>query len=492
MAGFTYRGKVAVFWLIGAVAAPSLLAQAIAISDDQSIQSSPNNSGALFGISVSTDADLIAVGASDYSDTMFNGGTVFLFGYDGNDWSQTDQLEPDDVMVSDFFGFAVGVSGDTLVSGAWGSDSLANLSGAAYVFERDLGGADAWGQQAKLLAPDAGVGDVFGYSVAIDADTIAVGAPLDDSSGFFEAGGVYIYTRDVATGDWSFLKKLIANDPNTDAQFGFSLALDGDRLVVGSVGSSVQGNGSGAVYVFERAFGGADNWGQVTKLTGSDVDANDQFGQSVAVDGDRIVVGASKRNRESVFSGAVFVFDRDFGGDGAWGESATFRADEPVNLQAFGGSVSIADGVILVGAEATPVDGMLDSGTVFVFVEDDQGGWNQELAIAPETSDGGELLGGATAIMPDGDGLRCVLGARGAGGVLAPFTGAVRVLNISEEVACLADVAPPEGVLNFFDISAFITLFNAGDPAADFAEPFGVLNFFDISAFISAFNVGCP
>lgn len=467
-------------------------AQTLALTDEQTLSANPSPVGALFGIGVATDGGVIAVGASDYSETVLNGGAVFLFEDSGSGWVQSKRLEPAGLLVSDFFGFSVGVSADTLVAGAWGSDTVSNLSGAAYVFERDFGGRDNWGERQLLLAPDAGTGDVFGYSVAIDGDTIAVGAPLDNNSGLLEAGGVYLYQRDAGTGDWLFDRKLVAGDPDTDGQFGFSLALQGDRLVVGSVGSNDQGNGAGAAYVFDRDQGGPGNWGQVVKLLGSDVDVNDQFGQSVAVDGGRVVVGAFKRNRNSVFSGAVFVFEEDFGGVGNWGEAATFRADAPENLQSFGGSVAVSGNAILVGAETTSAGGENDAGSVFVFEEDD-GDWVQSFVVEPEAGEGeGDLLGGSMALVADGDGWLGVAGARGDGSVPSELTGSVKVFGIGTDAPCVADLAAPFGVLNFFDISTYISLFNAGEPGADLAAPFGVLNFFDISAYIAAFNAGCP
>ena len=148
---------------------------------------------------------------------------------------EVQKLLASDAQAGDAFGVGVAVSGDTAVVGANGEDAGA---GAAYVFGRNQGGADNWGQVAKLTASDAGADDHFGVSVAISGDTAVVGADL-------EAGG--------------------AGDPLTFA---------------------------GAAYVFGRNQGGADNWGQVAKLTASDAQAVDLFGVSVAVSGDTAVVGA--------------------------------------------------------------------------------------------------------------------------------------------------------------------------------------------------------
>lgn len=492
--------------LVLAAGCCSALGQDLAVVDEQAIGASPAMPGALFGISVAMGDGVAVVGASDDSGTVMNGGAVYVFEKIGGLWSQSARIESDDLMMSDFVGYDVALDeadgGATLVAGAWGSDTKGNFAGAAYVFERDLGGAGAWGQRAKLVAPDGRASDVFGISVAVSDGVAAVGASLADAGGVVDRGAVYLYERDVATGDWVFAQKLVAPDANTDGQFGFSVAMDNGRLIVGSIGSNEQGNGSGAAYLYQRQVSNG-LWTLVTKLTGSDVDQSDQFGHSVAIDDGRIVVGARRRNRDGLFAGAAFVFEENFGGAGVWGETATFRAGSAVNLQEFGQSVSVHGDLIAVGAIGTPIDGADDAGTVHFFRVDAGGVWNEELVISADADSngsggGGTLFGSDVAVRLGGsvEGIdwTSVVGARGAGGDSAPFTGAGRVVELGLDVpaACPADLAPPEGVLNFFDISAYIGLFNSGDAAADFAAPFGVLNFFDLSAFIGLFNAGCP
>lgn len=480
--------------------------QDVGVLEEQPLWAEPATAGALFGISVALQGEVAAIGASDDSASVMNGGAVYVFERIAGEWSQSIRIESDDLMVSDFVGYDVALdaadNGATLVAGAWGSDTKGDFAGAAYVFERDLGGASAWGQRAKLVAPDGRASDVFGLSVAVSDGVAAVGAALADAGGTVDRGAVYLFERDLASGDWVFAQKLLADDPNQDAQFGFSVAMDSGRLVVGAIGSNEQGNGSGAVYLYERD-AGSGAWVLVQKLTGSDVDQSDQFGHSVAIEDERVVVGARRRNRESLFAGAVFVFEEDFGGMGNWGESATFRASEPVNLQEFGESVAVRGDLIVVGSVGTPIDDADDAGTAHYFQLDGDGDWAETLVVGADADSngaglGGTLFGSDVAIQP-GDGatpenFTTLIGARGAGGVIAPFTGSARVVVVGDEpdVVCAADFAPPEGVLNFFDLSTFIGLFNSGDAAADLAAPFGVLNFFDLSTYIQLFNAGCP
>ncbi len=470
----------------------------------QTVVADPPSPGALFGISVAMRNGVAAIGASDDSGSAMFGGAVYVFERGEGGWSQSARVESDDLLMSDFVGYDVALDdadgGATLVAGAWGSDTSAVIAGAAYVFERDFGGVGAWGQRAKLLAPDGRGSDVFGLSVAVSGGVAAVGAPLADAGGVLERGAVYLFEREGSGGGWVFSQKLLADDANPDAQFGFSLAMDGGRLVIGSIGSDGQGNGSGAAYVYERDAAGG-RWGLVRKLMGSDVDQSDQFGYSVAIDGGRVVVGARRYDREGVFSGAAFVFEEDAGGAGAWGETARLLAGEPVSLQEFGSSVSVAGDLIVAGAPGTPIDGADDAGTVHYFLPGDAGGWVEALVVSADADTsgaggGGNLFGSDVAVV-EGDGASedvwtSVVGARGAGVGLAPFTGAARFVVSGADAPCPADLVPPEGVVNFFDLAAFISLFDDGDGAADLAAPFGVLNFFDLSAYIQLFNDGCP
>ena len=179
------------------------------------------------------------------------------------------------------------ISGDTVVVGASGKNSNA---GAAYIFERNAGGVENWGQVKKLTAGDAAAGDWFGVSVAISGDTVVVGAIEEIRN----AGAAYIFERNAGgAGNWGQVKKLIAGDAAAGDYFGGSVAISGDTVVVGAYGKNSY---AGAAYIYERNAGGAGNWGQVKKLTAGDAAADDYFGYSVAISGDTVVVGAYGKN----------------------------------------------------------------------------------------------------------------------------------------------------------------------------------------------------
>ena len=192
-------------------------------------------------------------------------------------------LTASDGMAGDQFGYSVAIDGDTLVVGAYGVGDNGFNSGSAYVFTRT---GTIWTEQAKLTASDGAERDRFGWSVAIDVNTIVVGAWGDDDNGE-RSGSAYVFTRSGTT--WSQQTKLTASDGAARDQFGGSVAIAGDTIVVGAHQDDENGNRSGSAYVFTRT---ETTWTQQAKLTASDGAADDIFGISVAIAGDTIVAGA--------------------------------------------------------------------------------------------------------------------------------------------------------------------------------------------------------
>jgi len=173
------------------------------------------------------------------------------------------------------------------------------------VFQRDEGGAGNWGQVTKLTASDAQTADFFGDSVAVSGDTAVVGADLEDAGGD-DAGAAYVFQRDQGGVDnWGEVRKLTASDAQAGDRFGIRVAASGDTAVVGAYLESAGGEFAGAAYVFQRNEGGADNWGEAKKLTASDAQAGAVFGFSVAVSGDTAVVGAPSESEAGSVAGAA-------------------------------------------------------------------------------------------------------------------------------------------------------------------------------------------
>jgi len=228
-------------------------------------------------------------------------------------------LTASDAADDDQFGYSVAIAGDTMVVGAYvlASDNGA-ASGSAYVFTRSTG--STWTEQAKLTASDGAAEDRFGESVTIAGDTIVVGAPGDDENGT-GSGTAYIFTR---TGtSWTEQAKLTASDGAAADVFGNSVAIDGDSMVVGAHLDDVNGiTNSGSAYVFLRT---GTTWTEQAKLTASDGAAADRFGESVAIAGDTIVVGAHVDDDNGTGSGSGYIFTRT---GTAWTEQAKLTASD--------------------------------------------------------------------------------------------------------------------------------------------------------------------
>ena len=265
--------------------------------------------GDQFGFSVSVSGDTAVVGAVFDDDNGTNSGLAYVFVRDAAGvWSQQAKLPASDGAAFDNFGSAVSVSGNTAVVGALNDGDAGSSSGSAYIFERDQGGVDNWGQVAKLTASDAAAFDRFGFSVSVSGDTAVVGAVFDDDAGS-GSGSAYIFERSGTV--WTEQAKLTASDAATGDLFGRSVSVSGDTAVVGAVFDDDAGSSSGSAYIFERDAGGENNWGQVKKLTASDPAAGDRFGRGVSVSGDTAVVGARFDDDAGGDSGSAYVFGPD-------------------------------------------------------------------------------------------------------------------------------------------------------------------------------------
>ena len=164
-------------------------------------------------------------------------------------------------------------------------------------------------QQETLVAPDAAESDYFGYSVALSGDTVVVGAMFHDGAAAVDQGSAYVFVR--SAGVWTLQQKLVAADAASRDQFGTSVAISGDTVVVGArfdLGAHIIGHGS--AYVFVRS-GGV--WSQQQKLLPADAVSGDGFGYSVAISGETIVVSAPFGGTAVIREGAAYVFVRSAG-----------------------------------------------------------------------------------------------------------------------------------------------------------------------------------
>ena len=305
----------------------------------------------------------MVIGAHQDDDKGTSSGSAYVFTRDtagdlGSGWTQVAKLTADDGTGYDRFGYSVSIDGDTVVVGAQTDDDEGDNSGSAFVFTRDTAGdlASGWTQVAKLTAGDGAASDYFGYSVSIDGDTMVVGAYFDDDKAT-NSGSAYVYTRDTA-GDlasgWTQVAKLTADDGADSDKFGYSVSIDGDTMVIGAYQDDDKGLNSGSAYVFTRDTAGnlTSSWTQVAKLTADDGAADDQFGYSVSIDGDTVVIGANHDDDKATNSGSAYVFTRDTPGDltSNWTQVAKLTAGDGAADDVFGISVSIDGDTMVIGA----------------------------------------------------------------------------------------------------------------------------------------------
>ncbi len=376
------------------------------------LKASNTQSDDFFGAAVAISGDTVVVGAGTESsnatgingdqdnNSAFRSGAVYVFVRTGTTWSQQAYVKASNTDAGDRFGVSVGISGETMVVGALRDDSSATgvngddnnnsvaESGAAYVFVRN---GTSWSQEAYLKASNTDAGDFFGYAVAISGDTIVVGAYQEDSPATGingdqgngdeeisaeDSGAAYIFVRDGLS--WSQQAYLKASNTGFADKFGYSVGISGDSVVIGAYqeGSSATGvNGdqendmmadSGAAYVFVRNDG---VWSQEAYLKASNTQYSDNFGSSVAISGNAIVIGAyfedssskgidgDQSNNSADAAGAAYLFMRH---GTVWSQQAYLKASNTEAYDNFGFAVAVCCGTAIIGAhyEDSGVDGV--------------------------------------------------------------------------------------------------------------------------------------
>ena len=290
-----------------------------------------------FGRSVAISGDTIVVGTPFNDDAGDSSGSAYVFTYNGASWNEQAKLTASDASADDHFGWSVGISGDTIVVGAFRNDVPEEDCGAVYVFERD---GTSWSEQAKLT--DSVTGDLsLGVSVAIEGDTIIAGATGDDDSAI-NSGAAYIFVRNGES--WSQQAKLKASDVDTSDYFGGSVNISGSDVIVGAHGNDDAGDFTGSAYVF--TFDGV-NWSEQAKLIANDADAGDWFGGKVAISGDSVIIGAANDDWAGEFSGSAYTFSRN---GVIWSQQTKLTADMGAFADSYGCSVDISGDIAVVGA----------------------------------------------------------------------------------------------------------------------------------------------
>jgi hypothetical protein len=420
------------------------------------VKASNSDAGDGFGYAVALAGDTLVVGApfeasidaNEDDSSAPDAGAVYVFVRSNDAWTQQAYIKASNAGITDEFGYSVAVSGDTLAVGAHNEASAvsgidgnqlnnsAAGAGAVYVFTRD--GAGNWSQQAYIKASNTGAGDEFGASVALAGDTLAVGAPLEDSAtdiingeqlneSAANAGAVYVFVRNGA-GTWQQQAYVKASNTDAGDRFGHRVAMSGDTLAVSArdedsasvgVGGDQAGDmavNSGAAYVFVRD--GNGQWTQQAYVKASNAGANDIFGASLVLDNDTLAVGSpyedsaantingEQLNEDAFNAGAAYVFVRD--GNGLWSQQAYVKSANSETRDLFGWSIALSGDTLLVGAtgEASASTGVNseaggndadEAGAAYVFVRN-AGLWSQSAYVKPSNTGTEDQFGIGVAV----------------------------------------------------------------------------------------------
>ena len=269
-------------------------------------------------------------------------GQVLLYASRGGAWKQQAQFESNEAENQDGFGGAIAVHGSRLLIGAHRKEFEGSMTGAAYLYECNQNGCV---EEAKLLPDDLAPLDFFGSAVALGEDRALVGAPSADETGE-GSGTVYVFER--AGAGWQQSAMLLPHEatvPSSGFQgrFGQDVALDDRYAVVSSSNDDVGGLATaGAAYVFERVSDGT--WRQTARLVAPEPGRGDYFGRRVDISGDYIIVGADLADKGR---GAAYIYHRQSGG--TWKLQSRLQPEEAGRSHFFGKDVAIDGGFAVVG-----------------------------------------------------------------------------------------------------------------------------------------------
>lgn len=376
----------------------AMMSYTIAVVPSLYGKASNTGAGDQFGWTMSMSGDTLAVGAPAESsnaigiggdqtnNTATSSGAVYVFTRAGGSWAQQAYIKASNTAPAAAFGHSLSLSGDTLAVGAYGeasnatgingnqNNTMATGSGAVYVFVRS---GTTWTQEAYIKPSNTGANDQFGYSVSLSGNTLAVGAPLEDSNAqgidgngannaMTDSGAAYVFLRTGTT--WMQQAYIKASNTGMSDYFGQSVSVSGNTLAVGAYGEASnattiggnQGDNSaplaGAVFVFLRT---GTTWAPQAYIKASNAESVDYFGYSLSLSGDTLAVGASfedsnattiggdQSNNGAADSGAVYVFTRS---GTTWTQQAYLKASNTGSNDYFGFSLSLSGDVLAVGA----------------------------------------------------------------------------------------------------------------------------------------------
>jgi len=318
-------------------------------------------------------------------------------------WIQLAQLTASGGSANNAFGYSVAINSDTVVVGAVGANSY---QGVAYVFTKSANGWSNMTETAQLTAVDGAAYDYFGESVAVSDDTVVVGAPHHVVGSNQNQGAAYIFVKPLS--GWNNMTQtaeLTSSDGAQGDAFGCAVAVSANTVVVGAAYANIDSNpNQGAAYVFVRPATGWADMTQTAKLTSSSGAAYDYFGQAVSVAGNTIVASAPAVTvGDNPYQGVAYVFVEPVNGWTSMTQLAELTASDGAAYDYFGESVSVSGDTMAVGAPGKTVGGNRNQGAAYIFVQPQNGWVNMTQTAELTASDGGVFDEFASAIAVNGD-----------------------------------------------------------------------------------------
>ena len=267
---------------------------------------------------------------------------------------QNVKLTASDAAAGDLFGESASLDGNTALVGARSADhgGLSN-AGAAYLYRNLDTATGTVTENVKLAASDAAVSDWFGHSASLDGNNALVGARYADYGGNDDAGAAYLFRNlDTATGTVTENVKLTASDAAADGAFGESTSLDGNTALVGAFWADHGANiGAGAAYLYRNLDTATGTVTENVKLTASDAAARDHFGISTSLDGNTALVGATGADHGGISdAGAAYLYRNLDSATGTVTENVKITASGAAADERFGYSVSVKGNRFIIGS----------------------------------------------------------------------------------------------------------------------------------------------
>jgi hypothetical protein len=355
---------------------------------EQKIFPNDPNTGVFFGRFVKLNNEFVFISAYQDFENSTASGSLYIYKNNENSYAQISKLFPDDGGVEEFFGYSLSTSDNWIITGAHHDSDFGASSGAAYILNKNE--TNNWEFYQKLLPFDASEADEFGKCVDIYQDFAISCSYLDDDNGI-NSGSVYIYK--FSGEKWEYFDKIQASDPESYSQFGLSLDIYKNQIIVGAPFKNECGENCGTAYIFEKK---NDKWIEVAKLIPSDLEEKDEFGIIVKIKENTAIVSSTKDDDNGINSGSVYVFTKE---NNKWCFSQKITPFDGDTRDAFGVDLDFNDSILVIGSYFDDDNG-INSGSIYIFKKLNNK-WNFTKKIIPSDGDESDAFGASISLEKD-------------------------------------------------------------------------------------------